>query len=119
MAEILEYTLVFLVSTLFVSGSVVTYNSFSSWASGLQFHEAFSVISSLASQAMSNGSSRTTINLPTSSIQCHGGSLTLSSKSSSLSQSFPTDCSFSFNLERGAHTLIFTQESTQLSLSVS
>jgi len=119
MAEILEYTLVFMVSTLFVSGSLATYNTFSSWASGLQFHEAFSVISGLATQALSNGSSRATISLPASTIQCHDGSLSLSSQSISSSQSFPTNCNFSFALEGGAHTLTFTEESAQLSLAVS
>jgi len=118
MAEILEYTLVFLVSTLFVTGSVATYNSFSSWASELQFHEAFKVITGLATQAMSNGSSLATMSLPTATIQCLDGSLTLSTKSSSASQSLPTGCSFSFNLEVGAHTLAFTEKSSQLSLSV-
>ncbi len=119
MSEIIEYTLVFMVSTLFVSGSLATYNTFSSWAAGLQFHEAFSVISGLATQALSNGSSRATISLPTSTIQCHDGSLSLASKSSSLSSTFPTSCNFSFTLEGGAHTLAFTVESTQLSLAVS
>ncbi|HEV2226333.1 MAG TPA: hypothetical protein VGR56_05955 [Nitrososphaerales archaeon] len=119
MAEILEYTLVFMVSTLFVGGSIATYTTFSSWASGLQFHEAFSVISGLATQALSNGSSRATIDLPASTIQCHDGALALSSKSTSSSQSFPTNCDFSFSLEAGAHTLAFTERSTQLSLAVS
>jgi hypothetical protein len=118
MAEILEYTLVFLVSTFFVTGSVATYNSFSSWASELQFHEAFSIVSGLVTQALSNGSSRATINLPASTIQCHDGSLTLSTKSSSATKSVLTGCSFSVSLEGGPHTLAFTVSSTQLSLSV-
>jgi hypothetical protein len=118
MAEILEYTLVFMVSTLFVTGSVATYNSFSSWASELQFHEAFGAISGLATQALSNGSSRGTMNLPQSTVQCYGGSMTFGTKSFSSTQNFPANCSFSVNLEAGVHTLAFTGESSELSLTV-
>jgi hypothetical protein len=118
MAEILEYSLVFMVSTLFVTGSVATYNSFSSWASELQFHEAFSAISGLANQALSNGTSRGTMNLPPSTVQCYGGSLTFQTKSFSATQNFPATCSFSVNLEAGVHILAFTGESTVLRLTV-
>jgi hypothetical protein len=118
MAEILEYTLVFMVSTLFVTGSVATYNSFSSWASELQFHEAFSAIVGLAAQALTNGTSRGTMNLPYSTIQCFGGSLTFETKSFSATQNFAAGCNFLVNLGTGTHTMAFAGGSSLLSLSV-
>jgi hypothetical protein len=52
MTEVTEYSLVFMVSTLFVAGSLATYNSFSSLETQIQFRADFVALSNLASQAI-------------------------------------------------------------------
>lgn len=118
MTEIVEYTLVVMVSTLFVAGSVVAYNSFSAFESGLQLRAAFAAVSGLASQAIENGSSRGTMTLPDSTISCAGGSLSLSSGASTEGQSVPIACDFAVKVTGGSHVLRFSERYSHLVLSV-
>ncbi len=118
MVEILEYCLVVMVSTLFIAGSVATYGSFSSFESALQQKAAFAAVSGLASRAIQNGTSEATLSLPSSTIGCEGGSLSLSSGTFDGRQTMPVACDFSINVTQGPHLVRFTEVSDLLSLSV-
>lgn len=118
MTEIVEYSLVVMVSTLFVGGSVVAYNSFSSFESGLQLRATFAAVSSLATQAIENGSSRASITLPDSAISCHGGSLSVTSGTATEGQDVPASCDFYVRVGGGPHIIRFREVSSQLELSV-
>jgi hypothetical protein len=119
MTEIVEYSLVVIVSTLFVAGSVLTYDSFSSFVSELQVRTEFASVTTLASQAMSNGSSRATLTLPSSVITCSGGSLTVSSGTAAEWGTLPVGCGFAVQVAAGAHVVRFTRSPSGLALSVS
>ena len=119
MAEILEYCLVFLVSMLFVAGSVATYGSFSGFASGLQFRVASSSISRIAAEALANGTAAATVTVPPSTLACRGAVLTFASGTLSSSVNIPGGCDFSFSLSGGEHSLGFSYGRQQLTATVS
>ena len=118
MTEVVEYSLVVMVSTLFVAGSVMTYDSFSSFESGLQFRADFAAVSDLVSQAVHRGSSSATISLPTSTFRCQDGSLTMTSGSSVDSLLVPEGCDFVLEVKGGSHVVDFIVQSSQLLLKV-
>lgn len=119
MTEIVEYSLVVMVSTLFIAGSVITYNSFSSFESGLQLRAAFAAVSGLASQAIVNGTSRASLTLPASIIRCEGGSLSLSTGTATERERAPMACDFVAPFNGGSYVLEFSTLSSRLVLSVS
>jgi uncharacterized protein (UPF0333 family) len=119
MSEVVEYSLVVMVSLLFVAGSVVTYNSFSSFASGIQVRLTSSAVERLASEAIANGTSSATVAVPQSDIRCAGGVLTVSADGVSQGQALGAACNFSVSLTGGAHRLVFRYSSSQLSMGVS
>jgi hypothetical protein len=55
MTELVEYTLVVMVSTLFVAGSAFVYNSFTGFEASLQLKAAFDAVSGTAIQAVEGG----------------------------------------------------------------
>jgi hypothetical protein len=118
MVEVIEYTLVVLVSALFVAGSVTTYDSFSSYESGLNAKAEFSAITAMASLAVENGTSTGTIVLPRSSLSCASGTLSFTSGSVTLSASLGVPCGFAYALDNGAHRLDFAMKESSLSLEV-
>jgi len=118
MAEVVEYSLVVLVSSLFVAGSVVVYNSFTSFESDLQLKATFAAVSNLASQAVVNGSAMERLSMPASTIACLGSSMTVSLGSQGLSQSLPVTCDFDLGVSSGVHTLMFRAVGARLNLSV-
>ncbi len=118
MSEIVEYALVALVSTLFVAGSVATYGSFSSFAAGLEFRAEFLAVSSMASQALANGSSTATVTIPASTFTCRSGTLTVASGQFSEGVNVRMSCDFALTEAQGRHTLEFSVRSSQLVLAV-
>ncbi|HYC11874.1 MAG TPA: hypothetical protein VEC02_04350 [Nitrososphaerales archaeon] len=118
MAEIVEYCLVVLVSSFFVAGSVVTYASFSSFDSELQLRAAFATMAGLASEAIRNGSAGAAVLLPSSTIACAGGSLSLSAGNYTESENVPVSCDFHVSVNQGSHLLQFSDRSAWLFLSV-
>jgi hypothetical protein len=118
MTEVVEYSLVVMVSTLFVAGSVMTYDHFSSFESGLQFRADFAAVSGLVSKAVEQGSASATISLPDSTFRCQGGSLTMTSGSSTDSLSVHDGCDFLLEVKGGAHVVDFIVRSSQLVLKV-
>ena len=107
-----------MVSTLFVAGSIATYDSFSSFETGLQFRADFAAVSGLVTQAIERGNSSATMTLLTSTFSCHRGSLTLSSGSSTEGLVVPVGCDFLVTTKEGAHVVGFTLQSSQLILTV-
>jgi hypothetical protein len=118
MAEIVEYCLVVMVSTLFVAGAVVAYSSFASFEAGIQLRAESASVSALVSQAAQNGSARASLSLPASVISCAPGALTIASSSGTVTLTPPTTCGFEVSLAGGLHTLRFSTNSSKLSLSV-
>jgi hypothetical protein len=118
LAEIVEYTLVVLVSALFVGGSVATYDSFSSFTSGLQLRLDSASVAKLADEAVTNGSAAMTLTVPPSTLTCQGGVLSLTSSGFSQSHAVSAGCDFRFSLH-GVQTLRFAYRSSQLTLAVS
>ena len=119
MAETVEYALVVLASALFVAGSVVTYGSFSSFESTLQFKAEFQAVSALASAALVNGSSRESLSLPTSSIACGAGILSVVAGSMNGSLEVGLPCDFHVNVTQGNHLLVFSVRAASLTAEVS
>jgi hypothetical protein len=118
MAELVEYSLIVMVSLLFVAGSVVTYSSFSALESQLQFSGASAEVTGLASQAVENGTSSASLSLPMSTIRCDDGLLTISSGQMTREQDLPVVCNFSLPVSSGPHLLRFTVTSSRLVLLV-
>ena len=119
MTEVVEYSLVVLVSALFISGSVVTYDSFSSFASGVQLRAAASTLGGLALEAMANGTATASVTIPSSVVRCGGGVLTVSSDGMSEGQNLAANCDFSVTIQGGAHRVRFSYSESLLSMAVS
>ncbi len=118
MAELLEYSIAVMVSTLFVVASVVVYNSFTSFESGLQLRSAFQSLSGLVSQALEDGSAKATIAVPGSTMTCVGGTLELGTGASIMTQELPIGCDFSVGVPAGTHTFAFSVADGLLYVSV-
>ncbi|MDE1858414.1 MAG: hypothetical protein KGI26_05055 [Thaumarchaeota archaeon] len=118
MAELLEYCLVFLVSTLLVAGSVATYDSFSGFVTGLKFRLASTSIAGLASEAVAQGRAAAALAVPASSVSCQGGVLTYTSGGMTRQQSVGAACDFAVNVPGGTHTFGFSYGGRLLNMTV-
>lgn len=116
MTEILEYTLVVLVSALFVGGSVVTYGRFSAFMAGLQIKSDATVLARLAGEAASHGSAAAVISTPESLVTCNGTSLEMTSGGAAVAQTVPGACDFAVRLAAGEHTITFDYSASTLSM---
>ena len=119
MTEIIEYALVVMVSTLFVTGSAVVYDSFAYFESNLQLRGTYATLSELAARAVDSGTASARLSLPPSTIGCERGSLTLDFGSRGLAASVPANCGFEVSVAGGEHELVFTSAHGTLSLQVS
>lgn len=118
MAELVEYCLALMVSTLLVAGSVEVYGNYSSFESTLALRAEFDAVSGLALKAAQNGSAIMTMSFPASTVSCHRGVITVSAAGSSLDGSLPVACAFTAGIPTGTHTLSFRDNSTVLRLAV-
>ena len=118
MVEIVEYTLVFLVATLFTGASVVVYEQYETTEATLESKTAFSALVDLVRQAEWNGSSSNALVTPESVLTCSAGVLMLNTSAVSESGSIAVNCGFSFSLTAGVHAFRFDANSTGLSLKV-
>jgi hypothetical protein len=118
MVEVVEYTLVVMVSVLFVAGSAAVYSSFNSLESQLQLRAMSATVSQLVAQAARNGSSLATLSFPDSTISCSGGALRLSTGSASGTLPSPLTCSFEVSVTAGTHVLQFFSSGSQLTMKV-
>ncbi len=115
--EILEYSLVFLVSSIFISGSAAAYANFSAMQADLRLRATFAEVSTLAGEALDTGSSRGTVDLPGAVIACRDGTLSVSSGPTVMEQSIPGSCDFEVRLSSGSHQVAFSGSYSGLSLS--
>ena len=118
MVELVEYAVVFMVSMLLVAGSVVVYNSFTSYEDELQLRGTFSVVAGIAQGALLNGSAKSTVPLPDSTIGCEAGTFYVSVGSDTISQTIPAACDFRTSVSAGTHLLSFSTTSGKLELEV-
>ena len=118
MAEILEYCLVIMVSTLFVAGSVATYDAFSGSASALEFSLATSSISKLAADAIANGSATGAVAVPASTLRCEDGALSLTSGTLAGGVQLPAACDFTLAVQGGVRSFSFHYGGRMLTASV-
>ncbi len=118
MAEIFEYFLVVMASSLFVVGSVATYGSFATFESQLQFRADAASVSGLVFEAIRNGTSSAALSFPASTISCESGNLVLASGSQTSETTLPLGCDFRMSLSPGQHTIAFAATSSYLSLRV-
>ena len=118
MAELVEYCLALMVSTLLVAGSVEEYGNYTSFESGLALRAEFDAISGLALKAAENGSASMTMSVPSSTVACHRGVITVSAGGASLEESLPVACAFTAGIPTGTHTFAFKDSSTVLLLAV-
>ena len=118
MAELLEYTLAVLVSSLFIAGSVGTYAAFSTFESNMQLKATFASVNDLAYTASIHGNARADLNFPPSTLSCAGGRLSLSTSDSVQSGTVPYDCQFTLILASGTHSVDFSVLGSKLIASV-
>lgn len=118
MVELIEYSLVVLVSTLFVAGSVVSYGSFSDFETGVSLRSEFSAVSELAQRAVWGGTTSAYLQLPESTISCQGGTLAVSAGSFAQQTGVGVPCGFSIHVTGGGYTLRFDDGPRGLSLLV-
>ena len=117
MVELIEYAVAFMASTLLIGGSVVIYDSFTSYEAGLQLRGTFSVVAGVAESALLNGSARSTVLLPESIIGCDGGTFYVRIGSETMSQTIPAGCDFQARISAGTHLLSFNSSSGELELA--
>jgi len=119
MVELLEYSLVFLVSSMMVGFSIAAASSFQGSSRGIEERAAFSGVAAAAWEAVEHGNSSVTIMLSNSSVSCAGGELNFSSPVYSAGTDLPVGCGFGFPGLDGQRTFRFTSTGGWLELSVS
>ncbi len=118
MVEVLEYSLVFLASSLLIGFSVIAVGSFSNYSLGVENRAALSSLNSVAMEAVEQGSSNLTVAVAAARVLCAGGNLTLSSPYYSGSVYLPVGCHFDFSDLEGRRAFSFVSGGGQLSLEV-
>ncbi len=119
MVEILEYSLVFLASSMLAGFSIVALSSYAGYLRHAEDQGAFSALSGAAADAAENGNSSLTLSLADASLSCSEGVFSLSSPSFSASVMLPVACDFEYAGLDGSYGFNFTVESGTLSLAVS
>ena len=118
MVEITEYTLAVLVSTLLVGGSAVTYATFARLEYSSEVDASVAALVGLANDAVANGHSSATLLLPTSTLSCSHGTLTMLSGNNTVSSPIGGNCEFVASINGGVHTVSFDSQSWGLRLRV-
>lgn len=108
MVELLEYSLVVLVSTMFIAASILSFGAFSGFEGGVNLKAEYSALSTLALEAAGGGSSRAVLFLPQSTVTCEGGVLTVTSGSTSQGGGVGAACDFSVGVRAGVHAVAFS-----------
>lgn len=118
MAEITEYSLVLLVSMLFVGASMAIYGAYTKFESASEVSASVAALVPLALQAAETGTASATILLPASTISCSDGLFAISTSGSVQNQRLPVDCNFSVVIPGGIHIVRFFSYASALSLVV-
>ncbi|HUI85819.1 MAG TPA: hypothetical protein VLY21_01520 [Nitrososphaerales archaeon] len=118
MAEILEYALVFLVSTLVASFSIGFYSTYTTAVAGSVQRADFSSLVGAAMAAVERGNSSVTLSLDDASVSCSAGLLSYASVSYQGNSTIPTGCNFTDDHVSGTRTLTFIATGGSLRLAV-
>ncbi len=114
MVELLEYSLVVLVSSMMIGFSVVATGSFTTFSRTLDDRAAFSALTAAALDAIEQGSASASVSLASATLSCSSGTFSISSPYYSASASLPSGCDFTFGRLDGSYTFSFTASSGQL-----
>lgn len=118
MAELVEYGLVVLVSSLVMAFSVVGYGSFASSVSAATQQADYSSYVANAFAAIQQGSSTVTLTLENTTLSCSHGTLLFASPAVSTEDVLPIGCHFEFQDLSGSHRLFFSSSGGTLNLRV-
>jgi len=118
LVEITEYTLAVLVSTLLIGGSAVAYATFARLENSSEVDASLAALVGLANDAVANGHSSATLLLPTSTLSCSHGALTMLSGNDTVSSPIGGSCEFVASISGGVHTVGFDSRSSGLSFQV-
>ena len=118
MAEILEYALVFLTTSLVIAFSFGIYSSYSGGLVEAQDRAGFSSLTTVALASIQHGDSSVTLSLGNVTLSCHGGQFSFESQSFSASTYLPAACDFAYAEVSGTHTFAFTSSQGSIELEV-
>ena len=118
MVEVLEYSIVFLASSLMVGFSVATASSFQATSFGIEDNAALSGLTAAAWGAVEHGNSSVVLGVVNSTVSCSGGVLSLSSKFYTGDARVPFGCGFAYPGLDGRHSFMFSAEHGVLELEV-
>lgn len=119
LVEVLEYTLVILVSVMVIGFSFSTYSAYTASITSAGERATYSSVVGLAYAAIEQGSSAANITLNRSSVTCVGGRLAFASPAYSASSTLPATCDFEYVQLSGPHQLSFVFAGGVLTLGVS
>jgi len=119
MVEVLEYSLVFLASSMLVGFSFAAAYSFQGVSRQIEDRAAFSSLTATAWGAIEHGDSSVTLGVVNSSVACTGGVLSFSSPYYSAVADIPAGCDFAFQRLDGQHIFGFASSGGWLELKVS
>jgi hypothetical protein len=119
MVEVLEYSFVFLATSMLVGFSIAAAVSFQGVSYEIENRAAFSSLIATAWGAMEHGNSSVALKIANSSVYCAGGVLTFSSPYYSAVADMPTNCDFAYPRLDGQHLFGFASVGGWLELGVS
>jgi len=117
--EVLEYSMVFLASSMLVGFSIAAASSFGAVSSGVEDRAIFSSLTATAWEAVEHGNASIALTVTNSSVSCEGGRLSLSSSNFSEATGLPVGCDFGYSKLGGRHLFAFTSVGGWLELAVS
>lgn len=118
MAELVEYALVILASTLVVGFSVANYASYSSSIESSAQRATFSSYVTLALGAVERGESSASLTMENASLSCDSGTLAFSSPTLSGDARLPVECHFGYAGLTGTRRLTFVYSGGVLDLEM-
>ena len=107
LAEILEYTLVVLVSSLMAGFSFEAFGGFASASSNAADQAAYVTVVTLARTAVEQGTATGTVSVPGATIGCSGGAVGLSAAGFTRSSPLGVSCGFADQVVGGTVQLTF------------
>ena len=118
MAEVLEYSLVVLLSTVLTVFSVGVYGSLSAAVGPATDEADFASVVALANAAVEHGVSSSALVFDHARIRCEAGTITLAADGYSQNASLPVGCSVPWVDVSGARQLTFNYSASLLTLQV-
>jgi hypothetical protein len=119
LAEVTEYTLAVLFSTILVGGSAVAYATFARFESTSEADASLSALVGLADEAALSGHASSTLLLPSSTLTCDGRIMSLTVGNATVSSALALPCDFVMRIPGGLHDVAFDYRGTGLLLEVS